>query len=94
MQPFDLRLPNINGRTPLGNCDGCFLKSEANQAMLARDYPDRHAWWERMEAITGGTFRPKYSKRELREFIEHQGDWVMDAQNGVLCQADDGECTG
>jgi 3'-phosphoadenosine 5'-phosphosulfate sulfotransferase (PAPS reductase)/FAD synthetase len=25
-QPFDLRLPNINGRTMHGNCDLCFLK--------------------------------------------------------------------
>lgn len=97
-QPFDLRLQNIGGRTPLGNCDGCFLKSEANQAMLAREYPERHAWWERMETIaqeltsgTGGQFRPGYSKKSLREFVEKQGDWIFDSE-GALCQADGGEC--
>ena len=40
-RPFDLRLQNVGGKTPLGNCDGCFLKSEANLAALARDHPDR-----------------------------------------------------
>src|SRR5262249_10846596 len=28
-QPFDLRLPNVNGTTPAGNCDLCFLKGGA-----------------------------------------------------------------
>lgn len=35
-QPFDLQLAHRNGRAPLGNCDGCFLKSEATLAGLAR----------------------------------------------------------
>lgn len=99
-QPFDLRLPNIKGRTPWGNCDGCFLKSEHTQAALAREFPERHAWWERMETLassltsgSGGTFRPGYSKRDLRNLVERQGDWIFDME-GALCQADDGECTG
>ena len=96
-QSFDLRLPNIRGRCPLGNCDGCFLKSEANLAALARDYPERHEWWERMEALassltsgTGGTFSKRYSRGEMRDFIERQGDMAF--ADGVLCQADGGEC--
>ncbi len=100
-QPFDLMLANVNGRTPLGNCDGCFLKSEVTQSMLARDHPERHAWWEKMEALAGeltsgshARFRSGYSKQELREFIDAQGDWIFDDENGVLCQEDDGECTG
>lgn len=48
--PFDLRLDAVNGNSALGNCDGCFLKSERTLAMLARDYPERHEWWERQEA--------------------------------------------
>lgn len=98
-QPFDLNLPNINGRTPWGNCDGCFLKSEHTQAALAREHPERHAWWERMETLassltsgSGGTFRPGYSKRDLRNLVERQGDWIFD-MDGVLCQSHDGECT-
>lgn len=99
-QPFDLQLPHQNGKTWLGNCDGCFLKSEANLAALARDYPDRHAWWEEMEALaqsissgSGGTFRPSYSRKELRAFVERQGDWLFDDE-AYLCQIDEGECTG
>ena len=99
-QPFDLRLQNVKGNTALGNCDGCFLKSEATLAMLARDYPDRHAWWERMEAETteattaaDARFRSEYTRKSLREFVERQGDWVFDTE-GVFCQTDGGECTG
>jgi 3'-phosphoadenosine 5'-phosphosulfate sulfotransferase (PAPS reductase)/FAD synthetase len=99
-QPFDLRLPNVNGNCWLGNCDGCFLKSEANVAALARDYPERHAWWEAMEArasdLTSGsaaTFSKRYSRREVREFVERHGDWIFETE-GALCQADGGECMG
>lgn len=102
-QPFDLRLPNIKGNCPLGNCDGCFLKSEANRAALSRDMPERAAWWEaaerRIGALETSKGRPKdnaqFSKRgswsELRSFVARHGDWIFDA-NGALCQADDGEC--
>lgn len=102
-QPFDLRLPNVRGNCWLGNCDGCFLKSERSQAVLARDFPERHAWWEAAEARTGALgiskgrpaanahFSRRFSKRELREFMEKQGDWVLNTE-GALCQADDGEC--
>ena len=99
-QPFDLRLPNVKGNTALGNCDGCFLKSEATLAMLARDYPERHAWWERMETITteattaeAARFRADYTRASLRDFVERQGDWIFNT-DGALCQKDGGECTG
>lgn len=100
-QPFDLRLPNIKGNCPLGNCDGCFLKSEANIAMLARDYPERAEWWQRMEEIasdlttnpSGATFSKRYSRAEIASMVERQGDWIFNTE-GALCQADDGECTG
>lgn len=99
-QPFDLCLPNVKGNTALGNCDGCFLKSEATLAMLARDYPERHAWWERMEAeateattAAAARFRNEYTRQSVREFVERQGDWIFNTE-GVLCQADGGECTG
>lgn len=98
-QSFDLRLPNHDGKTPLGNCDGCFLKAEAIQAHLAANYPDRHAWWERMESVaseltsgTGATFSKRFAKRDLREFMERQGDWIN--VEGALCQVGDGECFG
>lgn len=96
--PFDLELPNVRGNCWLGNCDGCFLKSEAHVAAFTRNLPERAAWWEEMEALaqsltsgTGGTFSKRYSRRELRDFMERQGDWALSTE-GALCQADDGEC--
>lgn len=99
-QPFDLRLPNVRGNCWLGNCDGCFLKSEANLAAFAREYPERAGWWEAMEDKVArsargqaGQWSKRYSRRELRSFVERQGDWIFQTE-GVLCQADGGECTG
>lgn len=98
-QPFDLQLPNVNGRCALGNCDGCFLKSEAHLAMLAREYPERHAWWEQMESLTektasnpdGARFSVAFSRKQLGSFVDRQGDWIFDTE-GALCQADGGDC--
>lgn len=90
-QPFDLRLPNVKGNCWLGNCDGCFLKSEANIAAFTRDFPDRAAWWERQEVDTGGTFSKRYSRTEMRRYMERQGDWALSTE-GALCQKSDGEC--
>lgn len=87
--PFDLKLPNVRGNCWLGNCDGCFLKSEASIAALTRDFPDRAAWWEAAEARIGALERMKgrpkdnaqfsmrYSRQEVREFIGAQGDWIF-----------------
>lgn len=97
-QSFDLKLQNVKGNSALGNCDGCFLKSEAHLAMLARDFPDRHLWWEEMEDLAGqltkgsaDTFSKRYTRRELRDFIARQGDFLFET-DGALCQASDGEC--
>ncbi|CTQ53560.1 PUA domain (predicted RNA-binding domain) [Roseibium album] len=98
-QPFDLELPNVRGNCWLGNCDGCFLKSEASIAAFTREYPERAAWWERMEArLQGKTksfataqFSKRYSRAEMREFMERQGDWTLSTE-GALCQANHGEC--
>lgn len=102
-QAFDLRLPNVAGNCWLGNCDGCFLKSEAHVAAFARDYPERALWWERAEARVSALesqkgrrrdnaqFSKRYSRAELRDFMDRQGDWAFDAE-GVFCQTDEGEC--
>lgn len=105
-QPFDLRLPNVGGNCWLGNCDGCFLKSEAHVASLAREFPERAAWWEAAEARIGALetskgrpkdnsqFSKRYSRAEMRDFMERQGDnFDQLTQLGILCQKDDGECT-
>lgn len=49
-QPFDLRLPNVNGSTPMGNCDLCFLKSAANIRGIMRQRPETAQWWIEQEA--------------------------------------------
>lgn len=106
-QPFDLRLPNVGGNCWLGNCDGCFLKSEAHVAAFTREFPERAAWWEAAEARVGALetskgrpkdnaqFSKRYSRAEMRDFMERQGDMLDKlVKIGALCQADDGECTG
>jgi len=91
--PFDLRLENVNGNAPKGNCDGCFLKSEATLAAMWREHPDRMQWWADLEAEAGSTFHKSRSYSELGDFVRNQGDWIFDNE-GLLCQANDGECTG
>lgn len=105
-QSFDLRLPNVAGNCWLGNCDGCFLKSEASIAAFSRDYQDRASWWEQAERLAaliskakgmhpgrGAWFSKRYTRVEMRQFMERQGDWAL-STDGVLCQANDGECLG
>lgn len=84
---FDLRVTK-----GFGNCDGCFLKSEAQLAALKRDHPDRFQWWSNMEARCNGQFHKLRSYDGLGRFVSAQKDWIFDLE-GALCQKDDGECT-
>lgn len=92
-QPFDLQLKNVNGKTPLGNCDMCFLKSEKILAHIAKTMPDRADWWIRMEKESGHTFRKDRNLAEFTDFVGRQSDWVFDDES-FFCQADGGDCTG
>jgi hypothetical protein len=56
-QPFDLRLPSIDGKTPLGNCDMCFLKSAATIQGIMRDQPQLADWWIEQERRKAGQTR-------------------------------------
>jgi len=85
---FDLQV--IKGG---GNCDGCFLKSEATLAAMWKNYPDRMKWWSDAEKRIGANFNKTRSCDSLFDFISRQGDWIFDDQS-YLCQVDDGECTG
>ena len=103
-QPFDLQLASVNGKTPDGNCDGCFQKSQAYRAGLYRRHPDRALWWQKAERRIGALEtqkgRPKdssqFDRREswdqLIRFVDNQGDWIFDKENDALCQAEHGEC--
>jgi len=90
-QNFDLRLQNVRGSTPKGNCDFCYLKSEATLAAMAREHPDRAEWWIRMEKMTGATFRKDRDLAEFVDFVSRQQDWIFDEQ-GYFCQTEHGEC--
>jgi 3'-phosphoadenosine 5'-phosphosulfate sulfotransferase (PAPS reductase)/FAD synthetase len=92
-QDFDLSLPNANGKTPLGNCDGCFLKSEKNRAFLARERPDLAEWWAKIEEKYDDQFdRNGYSWRQLIDHASAQADWVFDEKNDTYCEAELGGC--
>lgn len=55
-QIFDLKLPNVGGRTRHGNCDLCFLKGGQQILSLVREQPERAVWWAKMERYAKDTF--------------------------------------
>lgn len=79
-QPFDLALPDVNGSTPYGNCDLCFLKAAPTLAGILRDRPDLADWWIEAETTTrptkpsGARFRmdrPDYAL--MLDLVQRQG---------------------
>ncbi len=97
-QPFDLNLPNHDGVTPLGNCDLCFLKSEATIRGIIRDRPELADWWVAREAEarpskpSGALFRidrPGYAV--MKRDAERQGDLIefLDHGGSVDCACTD-----
>lgn len=86
-QKFDLGVPKGGG-----NCDGCFLKSEATIAAMWREYPDRMQWWADMEKQIGSSFHKSRTYAGLGDFVSKQSDWIFNDE-AYLCQKDDGECT-
>lgn len=97
-QPFDLRLPTVNGTTPLGNCDLCFLKSRSTIEGIMRDRPELAEWWvEREREADDRTVsvetrhasvrhfrkdRPGYA--ELLEAVQRQAIITFDPQEDSL----------
>ena len=77
----------------MGNCDGCFLKSASQLAILFKEYPDKAKWWLDMEKITNKQFNRDRNLSSFNDFITNQQDWVFD-QQGYFCEASGGECTG
>lgn len=57
-QPFDLELPSVDGKTPQGNCEFCFLKGKKALVELAKTNPDGMEWWLAMERRFPSTKRP------------------------------------
>lgn len=99
-QPFDLRLPNVRGSTPAGNCDGCFLKAWPTIAGGIRDGWLDPEWWIGWESRPLGrsqptteTFRsdrPSYAR--TAEIVRDQGDMIAamaDGGDAVDCACTD-----
>ena len=64
-QPFDLQLPNINGKTDMGNCDLCFLKGRKIRRSIVKHRPDLAQWWINQEEKMGYRFDNKIAVVDL-----------------------------
>jgi len=92
-QPFDLDLPNINGKTMHGNCDLCYLKPASQVLSLITEKPERAIWWLKHEieaskrCIGDGQFfaidRPTYA--QMLEFSQEQTDMFDANEEAIAC---------
>ncbi len=92
VQPFNLDLLTVNGRTLEGNCDLCFLKPRGQRLALIKARPEAAVWWIRMESLnlaskpSGARFRadgPSYA--DLARFAADQGDLFDAAEESIAC---------
>jgi hypothetical protein len=91
-QPFDLGLPNINGVTPHGNCDLCYLKGAGLIESLILEKPSRADWWARMEQVIVSdgragnrwrTDRPTYEQMQV--IAREQGQLDLAGDETIPC---------
>ena len=83
---FDLKLTMIDKKTPLGNCDLCFLKDLKQKLSIVKRYPEKVIWWASMEDKIGAQFRrdhPKYSDMVKR--ATEQIDMFADESIECFC---------
>lgn len=82
---FDLKLPIINGETPHGNCDLCFLKSHNKIVQLVKEKPSRAEWWSDIEKKSKNVFRrDRPSYLEYIETVDIQPSLPFD-DDGMDC---------
>jgi 3'-phosphoadenosine 5'-phosphosulfate sulfotransferase (PAPS reductase)/FAD synthetase len=92
-QPFDLGLPNINGKTMHGNCDLCMLKPKSQILSLITEKPERALWWIKQEEEAakrchgdGKYFaidRPNYA--QMYKYSAEQTDMFDANEEGISC---------
>lgn len=61
----------------MGNCTGCFLKSEKTRAWICKNKPDDRDWWIEMEKKAKSTFTKDRSWKDLNNFAQRQGDFNL-----------------
>lgn len=91
--PFDLGLSVINGRTPDGNCDACFLKPPAVRIQIFKRKPEAAIWWieakAEAEAKSGAGARfnkygePSYAT--LAAYARDQRDMFDPDEEAIAC---------
>jgi 3'-phosphoadenosine 5'-phosphosulfate sulfotransferase (PAPS reductase)/FAD synthetase len=91
-QPFDLELPNMNGKTMHGNCDLCYLKPASQVLSLITEKPQRATWWAAQEAkaekvaASAARFRDdRPSYQDMATFAEKQCDLFDPAEEAIAC---------
>jgi len=96
---FDLPLQSVKGKTLLGNCDGCFWKSEEARIHLAKFYPERAKWWADKEAQMCRTFAlnpdktPRWWKDDIKIAASMTEEQVEKLSGfGAFCNASSGSC--
>jgi hypothetical protein len=91
-QTFDLGLPNVNGVTPHGNCDLCYLKGANLIESLILEKPSRADWWARMERECPATRqsgarwrndRPTYGQMQV--IAKDQGQLNLAGDETIAC---------
>jgi len=99
-QPFDLRLLNVNGVTPDGNCDGCFMKGFPNLLGAIRDGRLDPEWWIEQERKAPGlgkmikpemalfrADRPSYAA--MQKLAADQGNLTFTDESALDCACTD-----
>ena len=85
-QSFDLGLVEVDGVTPDGNCDNCFLKPMHVITRNAERKPQSITWWADKEKQVGGTFgkdRPSYES--IAKFTKDQRSIFDENEEGIAC---------
>ena len=65
----------INGKTPLGNCDLCFLKGKNTIMNIMKNYPEKAQWWMDQEKKQLGTkskdgFKFRHDRPDYKTLLE------------------------
>lgn len=85
-QIFDLGLDFINGVTPKGNCDLCFLKGASQIFSMIKHEPNRAIWWIEREQEIDATFRSdRPSYEQMLRFSQDQKDMFDPQDDGIDC---------